>query len=234
MIDDPESIINYRNYLVNAPTKTLKLLANRNRISVSYSKNEIIANLLRKARYEASGSRTPIQQPTETVPSPPNNSAESNHNFRQILQRASEVRNRSNGERVMPIDISIILDEEFIELPPLPLEMPVINNVRHDIRQNHNNNTKKSMIIFYCLTDETKNTDCPICFECLDFTNQMTTNCNHTFCCSCMKEIIKRKTPIIDKDTYQIIECNDVKCPLCRTTITECHTLDNTEFVKGF
>lgn len=38
MIDDPESIINYRNYLVNAPTKTLKLLANRNRISMSYSK----------------------------------------------------------------------------------------------------------------------------------------------------------------------------------------------------
>lgn len=50
--------------------------------------------------------------------------------------------------------------------------------------------------------------DCPICFEDHSSTNIVTTNCNHKFCSSCMRNHL---------DTYITKEAPP--CPMCRSTI---------------
>jgi hypothetical protein len=210
VIDDPYNIINYRNYLTNAHITTIKLLANRNSISSVNSRSEMIELLLRKAEDIANHSRQPIQAPS----TPPNN-------MRRILLSPEPINEyRRNHRPTVPQ----YMDDEFIALPPVSLEFPMLSDV---------DTSKKSIIVFYSFIDTTTEpSDCPICFNAIDCNNQTITNCNHKFCCVCVKEIISRKKPIIEDEAFQTICCDTMNCPLCRTEINELSTLNNTDLVK--
>lgn len=56
--------------------------------------------------------------------------------------------------------------------------------------------------------------DCPICFDAIGATESIVTNCQHSFCVTCIKEF----TSSIKNATKK------PKCPMCRTTITQFKT----------
>lgn len=225
---NPVLLNNYKEYLTGQSINTIKLLANRNHISSSISKKEMIEMLIMNVQYEVFleglHEYTPVQ-PRENqimfigtpdspatyhqLRRPPD--APTPHDRRRITSQVS----------ISPVSISLtsIFDEEFIPLPPFT---------------NETVSAERTQIVFYPLTNETieKNDECPICYDCVNFKNQMTTNCNHTFCCNCIKEIIARKEPILD-DECQTLNCDIINCPLCRTKITEFSTLNNIDFVKN-
>lgn len=215
--NDPDRIINYRNYLTNAPMTIIKLLANRNSIPSINSRREIITILLCRAT-----NTSPTMVPTNRVLFP----ATPPSNIRRVLL-SPEPMNEYRRNRRRNTILSI-MDEEFITLPPLPLNFPT-----------YEDEAKKTIVVFYSLMDNTtdnttEQTDCPICFVSMEYHNETTTNCNHKFCSNCVKEIISRKKPIVEDDggVYQTIKCNVLNCPLCRTEINELSTLDNTGLVK--
>jgi len=215
IIDDPDRIINYRNYLTNAPMTTIKLLANRNSIPSINSRREIITILLRRAT-----ETPPTTVPTNRVLFPTTPPTTPPPNVRRILLSPEPINEYRRNRR--PGTILSIMDEEFIALPPLPLDFPI-----------YEDEVQKTIVVFYSLMDNTiEKTDCPICFNPMEYHNQTTTNCNHKFCCDCVKEIISRKKPIMEDDECQTIKCNVINCPLCRTEINELSTLDNAGLVK--
>ena len=58
---------------------------------------------------------------------------------------------------------------------------------------------------------KTNKMECPVCY---DMKNLVKINCNHSFCKSCLKKIIKTKENDIEDDS-------PVPCPLCRRNVTK-------------
>jgi hypothetical protein len=52
--------------------------------------------------------------------------------------------------------------------------------------------------------------ECPVCYESINDDTYVHLNCNHEFCKTCVKTIMKRP--------------EQKKCPMCRSCITEIHT----------
>lgn len=50
--------------------------------------------------------------------------------------------------------------------------------------------------------------ECPICYDKIKRTQLITTNCNHIYCCNCIKNVISHTTHIIS-------------CSMCRANITK-------------
>lgn len=75
-----------------------------------------------------------------------------------------------------------------------------------------------SLVQDLTISNEIPGCDCPICFDEFAATDVLQTNCNHSFCISCIKNLsnsIKNKT-------------NKPCCPMCRTEITKI-TIGSTE-----
>jgi hypothetical protein len=53
--------------------------------------------------------------------------------------------------------------------------------------------------------------DCPLCFDSVPVTDVLNTNCNHSFCVTCVKGFAT-----VNKD-----KTKKPDCPMCRTDITE-------------
>ena len=67
-----------------------------------------------------------------------------------------------------------------------------------------------SLVHDLTIPDDASTCDCPLCFDAIPATDALVTNCNHSFCVTCVKGFAtanKDKTKIPD-------------CPMCRTDIT--------------
>jgi hypothetical protein len=78
-----------------------------------------------------------------------------------------------------------------------------------------NDNLVNETLVNETLVNETLvNEECSICLSKID-ENSYLTNCNHSFCQSCLEDWFR---------------ANHISCPLCRCEITECnHNKDNTK-----
>lgn len=78
--------------------------------------------------------------------------------------------------------------------------------------------------------------ECPICFDTNDNAEQnitfVTTNCDHSFCISCIKKIISQK--LLSNTTQNIFEPTKfaLQCPLCRTTVNSLYAESKTDLLK--
>jgi len=70
---------------------------------------------------------------------------------------------------------------------------------------------------------EGTNCECPLCYDTLSITDALHTNCSHSYCVECVKNLA---TSIKDKTT-------EPTCPCCRTTIKEIKT-GNPEILLDF
>lgn len=66
-----------------------------------------------------------------------------------------------------------------------------------------------------------KSNQCPICLDCYDFNNSVTTKCNHNYCFDCFNNMIKLLKPY-----------HNPICPLCRSSVEELYM--NTSKKKDF
>jgi hypothetical protein len=74
-------------------------------------------------------------------------------------------------------------------------------------------------------TQTNKKQECPICYDEIASSEQITTNCQHVYCRPCIDEFLYQETskPLQHQQQYQEKQ-HKICCPMCRTEITSLET----------